>query len=330
MFEPNYQISPALLKTLKHIAILVYKLNKQKLNKVVQAELIKETQVNSTFASTTIEGNPLSLTAIKQLLKHKPEQLQKSELEVLNYNNLLLMLENKTFSEQLVLDIHRNVMTELMIKEKCGVYRQEPVVIHDPRTSKIVFLPPDYKDVGKLMKELFNFVNNADLDPVILAGIFHKQFAIIHPFLDGNGRTVRLATTVLLKELGCNLFSLLSFENYYNYDISRYFYYVGGQGNYYDLAVDFTPWLEYFASGILDELQRLEKRLEQNQASFRLKPHHKIILDYLAEHSTITDREYAKLVARAKATRALDFKFLIELGFIERKGNGPATYYVKG
>ncbi len=329
MFEPNYHISPALLKILKRIAILVHELNKQKLNEVVQAELIKESQVNSIYASTTIEGNPLSLTAIKQLLKHKPEQLQKSELEVLNYNKVLLTLENKTFSEQLVLDIHRNVMTGLMVKEKCGAYRQEPVVINDPRTGKIVFMPPDHEDVGKLMEELFNFVIKADLDPVILAGIFHKQLAIIHPFLDGNGRTVRLATTILLKELGCNLFSLLSFENYYNYDISRYFYFVGGQGNYYDLTLDFTPWLEYFASGILDELQRLEKRLEQAKTSPRLKPHHQIILDYLAEHSTITDREYAKLVARAKATRALDFKFLIELGLIERKGKGPATYYIK-
>ena len=43
----------------------------------------------------------------------------------------------------------------------------------------------------------------------------------------------------------------------YNGNISCYFHYVGEQGDYYDLEVDFTPWLEYFAEGILDELFRL-------------------------------------------------------------------------
>lgn len=41
----------------------------------------------------------------------------------------------------------------------------------------------------------------------------------------------------------------------------------------------------------------------------------------------IADRDYAKLVTRAKSTRALDFKKLIELGLVERKGKGKATYY---
>jgi Fic family protein len=36
--------------------------------------------------------------------------------------------------------------------------------------------------------------NNGKIDPLILAGIFHKQMVIIHPFTDGNGRTTRLAT----------------------------------------------------------------------------------------------------------------------------------------
>jgi hypothetical protein len=45
------------------------------------------------------------------------------------------------------------------------------------------------------------------------------------------------------------------------------------------------------------------------------------------EQGSVTDREYAKLTERAKATRALDFKKLIELGVIVRLGKGPGTYY---
>ena len=41
----------------------------------------------------------------------------------------------------------------------------------------------------------------------------------------------------------------------------------------------------------------------------------------------MTDKDYARLVDRAKATRALDFKFLLDAGLIERRGRGPGTYY---
>ena len=169
------------------------------------------------------------------------------------------------------------------------------------------------------------------LDPLLLAGIFHKQFVIIHPFVDGNGRTARLATNLLLAGLGVNLFHLLSFENYYNRNVSRYFQMVGLYGDYYTLAptVDFTPWLEYFAEGILDELRRLEKQLQQQtmRPETRLASHHQLILAYVDQHGFITDRDYARLTERAKATRSLDFRHLIELGLLERKGTGRSTYY---
>lgn len=53
----------------------------------------------------------------------------------------------------------------------------------------------------------------------------------------------------------------------------------------------------------------------------------RLILDYIKEHGFITDQAYATLTERAKATRALDFRRLIELGFIERFGQGRGTHY---
>jgi len=135
----------------------------------------------------------------------------------------------------------------------------------------------------------------------------------------------------LLAGLGLNTFNLFSFENYFNQNISRYFQEVGVFGNYYELAdsLDFTSWLTYFAGGILDELRRVQKHIERNLATpdTALKPHHQAILRYVDEHGFITDRDYAQLTDRAKATRALDFRFLIERGLIERKGRGRGVYY---
>jgi hypothetical protein len=58
-----------------------------------------------------------------------------------------------------------------------------------------------------------------------------------------------------------------------------------------------------------------------------LQPYHLLLLEAIREKGFITDRDYAKLVERAKAICALDFQKLISLGLIERKGQGWATYY---
>ena len=117
----------------------------------------------------------------------------------------------------------------------------------------------------------------------------------------------------------------------YNKNVTRYFQQVGVFGNDYDLVdtLDFTAWLEYFADGILDELLRLEKSLTQTTATpdSRLQAYHQQLLAHIDQHGFITDRDYAKLTERAKATCSLDFKKLIDLGLIERHGRGRSIYY---
>lgn len=155
---------------------------------------------------------------------------------------------------------------------------------------------------------------------------------IIHPFINGNGRTTRLATKVLLAAMGLNTFNLFSFENYYNNNVTRYFQTVGEFGNYYELVdkIDFTHWLEYFTEGIIDKLLRLQKQLIEFALTpeNELQPYHIKILEFIQTKGFITDNNYAKLTERAKATRALDFQKLLDLGLLSRKGRGRATYYI--
>lgn len=351
MFYPKYTITDNLLAKIKRINDLINQLNNQRFPHVVLVEFEKVARAVSTYASTSIEGNPLPLTEVKKILKSKPNHLRDSEKEVLNYNQALQelnellrtssALQNKKLGEgkvklslDLILKIQKQITEGLLPKFESGKLREKPVVVNDPRTRKVIYLPPDAKDVRKLIDDLLNFIssNRDKIDSLILAGIFHKQMVIIHPFMDGNGRTTRLATKVLLAEMGLNTFNLFSFENYYNKNITRYFQTVGEHGNYYELIdkIDFTSWLEYFTEGIIDELLRVEKLLPEVgiNPQTQLKPYHLKILESIQEKGFIADRDYAKLVNRAKPTRALDFKKLIELGLISRKGKGKATYYI--
>lgn len=337
MFNPRYTITYKLLGNIKRIAEIITDLNNRSFPKIVLIEMEKRAREISVFSSTSIEGNPLPLTDVKRILKNRPEYIRDSEKEVLNYNKAILELDNliKTkklpFNLNLIVKIQKIITSGLIEKYRSGHIRKEPVFVNDPKMRKTVYWPPDYKETLNLLKELLNYLkkNSQVIDPLISAGIFHKQFVIIHPFIDGNGRTARLLTKTLLAKMGLDTFNLFSFENYYNQNVSKYFTNVGLIGNYYDIKdkIDFTTWLEYFTDGIIDELLRVKKELEKEIISPDIKDHHKLILNYIKEKGYITDKDYSTLTKRAKPTRNLDFNKLINLGFIIRIGKGRATYY---
>ena len=339
MFNPKYIVSSKLLENIKKITTLVFELNHKLFPKVALMTIAKMAHEISAHASTSIEGNPLPLTEVKSILKTQPKHIRDSEKEVLNYNKALIRLDyllknkNTDFDLKMVLEIHKLVMNGLIPSTLSGKIRQEAIFVNDPRIRKVIYWPPDYQDVKTLISDLLDFIHKkkGDLDPLIIAGLFHKQFVIIHPFMDGNGRTVRLATKVLLSAMGLNTFKLFSFENYYNTNVTKYFENVGVTGNYYDIYknINFTPWLEYFTDGIIDELLRVGKLLSQQSISPDkiLKLHHNKILNYLKNHDFITDGIYAKIVSRKKSTRNQDINRLIDLGLIERVGKGRATIY---
>lgn len=338
-FTPKYTITDSLLANIKRVNALVSELNHRRFSNTILYELERTAREVSSFASTSIEGNPLPLTDVKRILKTTPRNIRQSEQEILNYNAALEKLNQDLqngplpMSLDLILGVHRQVMDKLLSPGQTGALRVEPVFVNDPRTGQTQYLPPDHPDVNPLITGLVTFVGleQGRIDPLIIAGIFHREFVLIHPFIDGNGRTCRLTTKILLAQMGLNTFNLFSFENYYNKNVTRYFQTVGASGNYYELAdkIDFTTWLEYFTEGLIDELLRVQKILPVTAVSpeTELKLHHQAILDFIKDRGYIADRDYAKLTGRAKATRVLDFQKLIDLELIQREGRGKATYY---
>ncbi len=340
MFAPKYSISAHLLANITRINSLIRDLNDRKFPKIVLVEFESVARAVSAYASTSIEGNPLPLTEVKKILKSNPVNIRDSEKEVLNYNSALERLHHLLLSDQLemslelILNIHKQVVDGLLPTFDIGKIRRKSVVVNDPRTGNVVYLPPDADKVEGLVSDLIAFVrqNKQVINPLILAGIFHKQMVIIHPFMDGNGRTTRLATKVMLAKMGLNTFNLFSFENYYNQNVTKYFQTVGEYGDYNELerSIDFTSWLEYFTGGLIDELLRVQKLLPKsgNSPDTRLEAHHHKILEYIKLNGFVADRFYAKLTKRAKATRTQDFQKLIDLGLIKRHGKGRSTHYI--
>ena len=340
MFDPKFTIRPRLLRSIREIGETLGMIRASNLSEARLARLTHAARALSAHASTSIEGNPLPLTDVKRLLKEAPALARDTENEVLNYNRALEWVQAKVKTGRFELSTTTFETIQGMVVEglmenpfDVGHIRQKPVVIRDPRVvDSTVFLPPDHDDVPDLCDALFAWLrdNLTNLDPILLAGIFHKQAVIIHPFMDGNGRSTRLMTSGILGLTGLDVFPIFSFEEYYNRNVSRYFQMVGEHGDFYDLegGSEFSAWLEYFAEGILDELKRVQKSLPAEQP--RLEPHHRLILDHIENHGSITQREYGETSGRSLASRKNDFARLVELGLIRQVGGGRSVHYVLG
>ena len=197
MFFPKYHISARLLANIKRIATLVTELNHLTISQLVLFEMEENARALSSHTSTRIEGNPLPLTEVKRIFKQAPDHARESEKEVLNYNEALrqvheLIQKNSwRLALDFILDIQRIITKDLIPTHQCGRLRLEPVVVYEPVSREVAYLPPDHQDVPSLLDELIDFVRQSrgKIDPLIIAAIFHKQFVIIHPFADGNGRT---------------------------------------------------------------------------------------------------------------------------------------------
>ncbi len=337
-WQPKYTITDRLLATMRRIGEALGEIGALGLSTNALARLELEARALSTHASTSIEGNPLPLTDVKRLLRASPAHIRDTEREVLNYNAALRKIHGDVKSG--VFRLNRATMESIQAivvdglmdnPEHIGKLRREPVLIRDPRRpDSVVFIPPNHEDVERMVGDLTAFVaERSDIDPIVLAGLFHRQCVIIHPFMDGNGRTARLLTTAILGQGDLDVFEIFAFENYYNRYISRYFQAVGVQGDYYERepAIEFATWLEFFVDGILDELRRVRGSIPAD-APARLEEHHRRLLDYIGEHGTITQREYAQISNRSLAARKQDFQKLVSLGLIERRGGGRSAYYV--
>lgn len=84
-----------------------------------------------------------------------------------------------------------------------------------------------------------------------------SQLVHIHPFVDGNGRTSRLLSTLSLYRSGYDFKRLFTLSEFYDRD--RGSFYAALQG-VREQGMDLTGWLDYFAHGLMQQLEEVKNR----------------------------------------------------------------------
>lgn len=218
------------------------------------------------IGSARIEGNN---TTIAEYIETKLEDTHNTSSDIREIQNIEKVME---FIEENIIDypINKAFLRELhkmIVKDlppppngegdrTPGEYRNSNLKI-----NKSNHLPPDSLLVNDYMDELLDFINREDSPKydLLKAAIAHHRFVWIHPFGNGNGRTVRLFTYAMLVKTG------------FNVNVGRIInptaVFCSNRNDYYEklsIADTGTPegilqWCEYVLKGLKEEIEKIDK-----------------------------------------------------------------------
>ncbi len=191
----------------ERISIKKQELDKKRPLPAIALNRIKEDlYIEWSYNSNSIEGNTLNLNETRMVLNEGMTVKGKSlreHIEITNHHEAIefvvqLAQKEKSITEKNVLCIHEIVMLKIE-KQFAGCYRNGAV-----RIVGANFVPPNPLKVNLFMENLIHFIqqNPLKLNAIEMAAILHHRFVWIHPFFDGNGRTIRLLMNLYLMQKG--------------------------------------------------------------------------------------------------------------------------------
>ena len=238
-----------------------------------------------TYNSNSIEGNTLSLRETQMVLQEgitiKGKSLRE-HFETHNHDKAIdylyrIVTDDYVLRSIDILSLHSLVLRSIE-EDFAGRIRNGGV-----RISGANFVPPNANKVSDLLDELIDFVNTnpLELNDIELAAIFHHKLVWIHPFFDGNGRTVRLAMNLLLMRCGFPPAIILKNDRKKYYEALNQ----ANNGNYQKLMLLMCQALERSLNIYLNAMP-------DNDNDFQK------ISDIVSEPSSPYGQEYVSLLAR--------------------------------
>jgi Fic family protein len=177
------------------------------------------------------------------------------------------VVKDYPINEAFVSEIHQKVCHGLAPPPKGegdytpGHYRKSNL-----RINKSGHIPPDLLKVRDYMTELLNFINHDDSAKydLLKSAIAHHRFVWIHPFANGNGRTVRLLTYAMLVKQGfnVNIGRIINPTAVFCNDRNDYYTHLGMADRGENEGV--LCWCEYVIKGLKLEIEKIDKLLDYN------------------------------------------------------------------
>ncbi len=337
-FNPKFSISISIANALTAIERTRGFLEAAQLSQDWIEKMQARALVLEAHHTTHIEGTHLSLDQSEKLLaggKIKMAGVDNEDVkELLNYRiafdfvaDYVAVASQGLITQGLIREIHKLLVSGVRGNSALpGQYRLIQNYVANSKTKEIIYTPPAPYDVPLLMEELIEWLQQAHtIPPVIIAGIAQFQLVHIHPFVDGNGRTARLLSTLCLYRSGYDFKKLFTISEYY--DRNRQAYYEALQ-SVRNNQMDMTKWLEYFTNALQTQMREIQIKgtfaikLDVVALQYKLSIRQKIALENLSvKEGFFTIQEYEALfpgVNRRSLQR--DLSDLVKKKIVIQKG----------
>ncbi|MGH7558901.1 MAG: Fic family protein [Gemmatimonadota bacterium] len=342
-FSPRFSISNASAEALTQIERARGFLEAARLSEDWLASMRSRAFVLEAHHTTHIEGTRLTLEQSEQLLAgHEvPETDPEDARELLNYREAFEFVsdwlkDGEAITEGLIREIHRRLVAGVRGGSAApGEYRRVQNYIVNMAAGETVYEPPPAHDVPILMRELVTWLNDpGQVHPVLASGMAQFQLVHIHPFLDGNGRTSRLLSTICLYRSGYDFKRLFTISEYYDRDRAAFYRALQGVR---EAGMDLTGWLDFYTQGQatqLDEVKALGERAIRRDVLVRehgLSERQGLALGHVMENGSLTIKDYEALCPGvSRRTLQRDLKGLVQRALLKTKGATDRLQYVGG
>jgi Fic family protein len=294
-------------------------------------------------ATTHIEGTQLTIEQAERVwVGQEVEQARADDVrELLNYREAFNLVSEylgsgEPITEGLIREIHKRLVDGVRGGEGGPVaYRSLQNYVANSKTGVVVYTPPPPSEVPALMQELVTWLREESLiHPVLVAGIAQFQLVHVHPFVDGNGRSSRLLSTLCLYRAGYDFKRLFTISDYYDRD--RALFYKAIQ-SVRENDMDLTGWLEFFTGGLATQLEEVKARGERVirrdviAREHGLNARQILAVEQLLDALTLDIRGYEALCPGVnRRTLQRDLAALEAIGLIEHQGEtNTLTYRLK-
>jgi len=334
-FSPG---NPEIKFDLDDIDSVIYRVERIVIMPKYEQWLRREAFVRTAYSSTMVEDATITEKEMEEAVKQAPLSDKLAQRpDIANYGAALEFVDfigddkSIPIDETVIRPLHWHLMKGIKDHRMTpGQYRTEPNWIEE-RGAR-VYEPPFHADVPFLMRDFSDWLKSGnDLHPVLKAGIAHAGLVAIHPFVDGNGRTARLLSTLLLQRHGYSFRRLLTVDNYYQRNRDAY---IGALrksiGAKYTADYDLTPWLSFFAHSILMEASMLESQLtDWRMAIDKIHSAWKPLgisdrqidgLIYAEKMGSISRKDYVEIAGVSPITAMRDLASLAERKLLAVKG----------
>ena len=291
--------------------------------------------------TTHIEGTNLTLDQAERIWNGEtvPEADLDDTRELLNYRSAFEFVSaclnsGDPITEGLIREIHRKLVEGVRGgKADPGNYRRIQNYVANSTTGEVIYTPPSALEVPIMTSEMVKWLNSdLDIHPVLVSGIAQFQLVHIHPFLDGNGRTSRLLSTLYLYKAGYDFKRLFTISEYYDRDRPKFYKSIQSVRNN---DMDMTNWLDYFVTGLETQMIEVKERGERVIRRDLLVQKHSLnerqgkVLEFLFEHKKLTIQDFEKLcldVNRRSLQR--DLKGMLDKELISGEGATNKLVYM--